>query len=114
MKISNYRFGRIEIDGQGYGSDVIITPERVIDHWWRKNGHSLAIEDLDAVIHAEPEMLILGSGYFGRMRVPETTLAFLDGKGIQVQIARTADAVRSFNALQRRHARIVAALHLSC
>ena len=114
MKISNYRFGHIEINGQGYASDVIITPDGVIDGWWRKQGHKLAIEDLDAIIHAKPEMLILGSGYFGRMQVPEATLAFLEGKGIQVQVARTSEAVRTFNALQQECSHIVAALHLSC
>lgn len=31
MNIAAYRFGRIEIDGRTYTSDVIITPERVVD-----------------------------------------------------------------------------------
>jgi len=28
MNIAGYRFGRIEIDGRTYTSDVVITPER--------------------------------------------------------------------------------------
>lgn len=38
MNIAGYRFGRIDIDGRTYTSDVIITPERVIDSWWRQRG----------------------------------------------------------------------------
>jgi hypothetical protein len=33
MIIEAYRFGRIDIDGHAYTSDVIITPERVVDTW---------------------------------------------------------------------------------
>ena len=33
--------------GLAYSSDVVITPEGVQDGWWRKEGHNLAIEDLD-------------------------------------------------------------------
>ena len=42
MNISAYRFGKIHIDGRAYSSDVIITPERVVDTWWRKQGHSVS------------------------------------------------------------------------
>ena len=31
MKVTAYRFGRIDIDGRTYRSDVIVTPERVVD-----------------------------------------------------------------------------------
>ena len=36
MKITNYSFGHIEVDGLGYSSDIIITPDGVQDGWWRK------------------------------------------------------------------------------
>ena len=52
MNISGYRFGRIDIGGKTYTSDVIVTPERVIDGWWRQQGHALAVADLDDVVAA--------------------------------------------------------------
>ena len=48
--IEDYRFGRIEIDGQPYDRDVIILPERVIANWWRREGHRVHPEDLEAVL----------------------------------------------------------------
>ena len=33
MQIAGYRFGEIEIGGQTYRSDVILTPERVVSDW---------------------------------------------------------------------------------
>lgn len=114
MQITDYRFGRIEIDGEIYSSDVIITPESVVGGWWRRTGHNLAVADLDAVLSARPDTLIIGCGYYGRMQVPAATRSFLEHKGIRVEVATTADAVSRFNRLQRDAARVVAALHLTC
>ena len=114
MQITDYQFGRIEIDGEVYRSDVIITPEGIMDGWWRRTGHNLAIADLDAVLSARPDTLIIGCGYYGRMQVPEATRSFLEDQGIRVEVETTADAVSRFNRLQHDAARVVAALHLTC
>lgn len=73
MKIDDYDFGRIVIDGKTYTSDVIVYPERLDTSWWRKEGHLLQPEDITGVLDAEPEVLIIGTGYSGCMRVPRRT-----------------------------------------
>ena len=114
MNIAGYRFGRIDVDGSTYTSDVIITPERVIDGWWRQQGHALAVADLDNVVAARPDVLVIGTGYFGRMSVPQETRRYLEAQGIHVRDARTGEAVQDFNQLQKESGRVVAALHLTC
>jgi hypothetical protein len=64
--IDNYSFGKISIDGKTYSSDVIIFPERVHDSWWRKEGHSLCLEDIQDVFDYLPEVLIIGRGSPGK------------------------------------------------
>ncbi|RLI30667.1 hypothetical protein DRO48_02760, partial [Candidatus Bathyarchaeota archaeon] len=44
--IEAYGFGYIVVDGKRYTSDVIIFPDRVMDGWWRKEGHRLYVDDL--------------------------------------------------------------------
>jgi len=114
MNISAYRFGRIDIDGRTYTSDVIVTPERVVDTWWRQQGHSLAVADLGNVVAARPDVLVVGTGYFGRMSISHETRRYLEAQGIQVREARTREAVDDFNRLQKQPGRVVAALHLTC
>jgi hypothetical protein len=114
MNISGYCFGTIDIGGRTYTSDVIITPERVIDGWWRQQGHALAVADLDDVLAARPDVLVIGTGYFGRMSVSHDTRRYLETQGIQVRDARTGEAVHDFNELQKSRGRVVAALHLTC
>jgi hypothetical protein len=114
MEIEDYRFGDIRIAGRSYTTDVIVTPEGVRDGWWRREGHRLHREDLDEVLAARPQALVIGTGYHGRMVVPPAVRQWLEAQGIQVHEAPTAEAVKRFNALQREYARVVAALHLTC
>jgi hypothetical protein len=114
MKVEAYDFGRIAIGGETYTSDVIILPDKVRDGWWRKEGQRLHSEDLAEVVKAKPDVIVIGTGYYGNMVVPPETRAFLQSKGIDVHIAQTREAVKEFNELQRRAAKIVAALHLTC
>ena len=114
MRISEYEFGKIAIENKTYTSDVIISPELIIDSWRRKQGHNLDISDLDDILKAKPDMLIIGTGYYGRMQVADETRQYLKEQGIKVRQVKTGDAVTEFNALQKECARIVAALHLTC
>lgn len=112
MRIEDYSFGRIVIEGKTYTSDVIIFPERVFSPWWRKEGHLLRMEDLADVLKERPEVLIIGSGRSGVMTVPEDLIKELEKSGITTVVARTAEAVTLFNA--RMEKRVIAALHLTC
>lgn len=114
MRISAYEFGTIAIDDSSYNSDVIIVPEGVIDSWWRKQGHLLQVDDVVAIVQAKPDIVVIGTGYYGRMRVTQETRQYLRDQGIEVREAKTPDAVQEFNDLQKQCARIVAALHLTC
>lgn len=114
MQIDHYTFGGISIAGRDYDADVIVFPDHVQDHWWRREGHRLGQEDLPSVLADPPGLLVIGTGYYGRMRVPDETLAAIRDRGIEVRIARTGDAVAEFNRRQKDYARTVAALHLTC
>ena len=113
MKVEHYSFGKITIDGKTYTSDVIIYPGRVDSSWWRKEGHNLQVVDLSDVINAKPEILIVGTGSSGLMKVPKETLSHLESKGIEVYIALTEKTVELFNKL-RKDKIVIAALHLTC
>jgi hypothetical protein len=113
MKIEHYSFGSITIDGSTYTSDVIIYPDRVNASWWRKEGHNLNIVDLTDVLKARPDVLLVGTGSSGLMKVPKETLSHLESKGIEVHVSLTAKAVELFNNLQSER-KVIAAFHLTC
>ena len=115
MRITVYDFGKIVVDGKTHIRDVIIYPERVEGSWWRKEGHRLDIEDLAHVWGARPDTLVVGTGYYGNMVVPEETLEYVRSQDIEIVAARTSEAVDTFNKFQSDPKRkVVAALHLTC
>ena len=111
--IESYDFGRIVVDGKTYTADVIIYPDRVDGSWWRKEGHGLDPADLTEVVREKPEVLVVGTGYYGAMRVPPETREHLESQGIQVIVVRTTEAWQTYNRLGRDQ-KTVAALHLTC
>jgi len=113
-RISRYGFGEIEVDGRSYAADVIITPERVLGTWRRKEGHRLDVADLAEIMSARPEVLVIGTGYYGRMAISDAARHYLGTQGVRLHAADTREAVDEFNRLQREAARVVAALHLTC
>ncbi len=111
--ISEYDFGRIVVNGQRYNSDLIILPDRLIDNWWRQEGHRLAVADLQEVIAADVEVLVVGTGRFGAMKVPPETVQALQAHRIQCEIAPTEQACQIFERLHNQKP-TAAALHLTC
>jgi hypothetical protein len=114
--IDSYEFGRIVIKGKRYRSDVIIFPERVLDGWWRREGHRLYVEDLKEVLNAEPqpEVLIVGTGYSGLMKVSDEVEVLLRSRGINLIAQPTKQACQTFNELLKTGRKVVSAFHLTC
>jgi hypothetical protein len=111
-QIDGYSFGCVTIDGRQETRDVIVLPERVVRGWWRKEGHRLVLEDLDGVLDALPERLLIGTGAHGRMRPDPGTLEALRARGVDVEVLPTAEAVERYAQLDPRTT--AAALHLTC
>ena len=115
MNIDSFRFCRIQIDGVGYTKDVILVRGEVVSPWWRSaGGHVFTPGDLAVVIEAAPEVVCLGTGALGRVRVEPATLEAFAQRGTEVVQRRTAGAVEAFNRLAAEGRDVAAALHLTC
>ena len=112
-RIETYRFGHIVIDGHPQGRDVIVLPDRVIGGWWRREGHALHPDDLEAEFQAAPQVLVVGQGAQGRMRVTQETRQALQAAGIELIAQATKEACQTYNAMRDKQD-VAAALHLAC
>jgi hypothetical protein len=111
--IDAYQFGQITISGETYQKDVIILPGRLITGWWREEGHLLQEADLVEILTAKPDLLIIGQGANGRMRVAEDVEPALKAAGIAWSAMPSAQACQEFNR-KARECNAAAALHLTC
>ena len=113
MRIDEYRFGIIVIGGKKYTSDVVIMPSRILSQWWRRKGHELHIDDIKEAINERPDVLIIGTGFHGVMRVLPETKRRIKEMGCEIIECKTTEACQVFNSLSDKK-RVVAALHLTC
>jgi hypothetical protein len=114
-RIEDYSPGRVVVDGVQLDRDVIVLPSRVLPNWWRRDGHSLVIEDLEDVLDELPERLIVGCGYAGRLEPDPSVVEALARRGVKVEALPTGEAVDRFQELEARDPSVVAAaLHLTC
>ena len=111
--VDSYRFGRIVIDGKSHTQDLIILPHRVVEGWWRKEGHMLQPDDLEEVLAARPDLLVVGLGAYRRMRVTDQARQSLDQAGIELVAQSTKQACETYNQLRGQRT-VAAALHLTC
>jgi hypothetical protein len=111
-RIEDYSFGRVTVDGEEHTHDVIVLPRRVVRDWWRRDGHSLVLDDLDEVLPDLPQRLIIGTGAYGRMIPDPNALEQLRERGVEIEVLPTDDAVRRYGTLNP--AATAAALHLTC
>lgn len=111
--IESYDFGRMVVDGKTYSSDVVIYPDLINSSWWRKSGHRLCLEDLDNVFKENPEILVIGTGFMGLMKVEEEVKQYVKKKGISLYTKKTKNAVQIFNDLSSQK-KTIGAFHLTC
>jgi hypothetical protein len=111
-RIEGYDFGRVVVDGVEQTRDVIVLPDRVVTNWWRADGHTLVLADLDDVLEELPPHLVVGTGAYGQMRPDPDAVEQLREREVQVEALPTPDAVRRYSELDPRST--AAALHLTC
>ena len=111
--IDSYQFGQIVVNGKKYMSDVIIFPDSVTDNWWRKIGHQLCLDDIAEVLTENPEVLVVGTGSSGLVKVLPEVRQVVDARGIELIVEATDNACHTYNQFCHSR-RAVAALHLTC
>ena len=116
MKIQNYSFGSIQIDGKTYWGDVVIERgvvrkrDRSPSRKYRdRYGHTPL--SLDEEIPWDCKHLVIGTGKMGDMPVMEEVIQEAQRRGIRLTVAPTEAAIQLLN---REPNETNAILHLTC
>ena len=113
--IEAYAVGRhMMVSGKKYTHDLKIIGNSVKSDWWRREGHRLAAEDITDILATSPDLLVVGTGYAGGMRIPDTLRQQLESRRIGLVTAPTAEAVQTFNRMRSAGKDVAGAFHLTC
>ncbi|MBX2839291.1 MAG: hypothetical protein KTR35_20720 [Gammaproteobacteria bacterium] len=111
--ISNYGPGVISVNGTEYRQNLLITAEKVFEHWFDGPLSTLALEHFQPIFdmapESRPEIIVLGSGEnheFPNMSL----LAELQSQGIALEVMNTRAACRTYSVLVSEFRQVAAAL----
>jgi len=84
-----------------------------LDNCGFHSGHQLCLEDIAEVIAENPEVLVVGTGASGLVRVLPRVKQSLEARGIKLIAEPTSEACNIYNRLCHSQ-RVVGARHLTC
>ncbi len=113
VRVDEYDFGRIIVDGKKYNHDVIVFWDGKIEKWWRKEGHKVCVEDIEKILEKNPEIIVFGTGKYGVMKVGSDVKNLLQKENIKCIEKISDDAVKEFNEKVNK-SKVVLAIHLTC
>mgnify|MGYP006292877295 CR=1 FL=1 len=114
MDIRDIHFGRISIQGEVYTKDLKICGDQVLCPWWRKKGHQVDVEDVQDLIRAGPEILVIGKGSPGLMQATDRLKNVLQEQGVDLVEAPTPEAVAEYLRLRGQGKKVDLGVHLFC
>ncbi|MBT8763132.1 hypothetical protein KFV02_04220 [Desulfohalobiaceae bacterium Ax17] len=112
--IEKYSFGEMVVAGKKYTTDLKIIKGQVVPNWWRKKGHRVFLEDIEDIIQANPQIIVIGKGKPGLLQVDDSLKKFLEKQGISLIEQKTAQALQTFNELYQQKEPVAAGFHLTC
>lgn len=103
----------MKIQGQVFTKDLIILPEQILSPWWRASGHRITVDDLSEVFASSFEILVIGTGYYGLVKIDGEVFERSKHKNFLIITAKTGKAVKLFNE-NLLTKKTVGAFHLTC
>ena len=118
MPIDATEFGAITIDGKTYEHDVIIRLSGEVEKRRKRlskaqygTSHVISKAEAKFVFEKGCDLLIVGTGQDGNVRLSPEASAYFDKKQCRVVLERTPEAILTFNRLRDKK---IALMHVTC
>lgn len=107
--IRSYSDGEVRVGDHTLHRSCIVTPDAVIADWRPADLADLRPEDLEPLLAARPELVLLGTGSVHRFAPAPIRGAFIT-HGVGLETMDLGAACRTFNILVQEERRVCAAL----
>jgi len=111
--IDSYRFGSFVIDGKQYSCNIKLIRDKYAGTW-DHGPHIVKTEHVKDLVRDKPEIIIIGTGASGTLKVPIDVQEYIGSKGIRVIIQRSGEAINTYNELIKKGKRVNALMHNTC
>jgi hypothetical protein len=115
------KFGMVKFDGKNYSHDIVIHTDGVVEKR-NKNlsrrkydtSHILSAEEITDLLDEEPEILIVGRGQSGMLKIGKDTAELLYTKNVKLVDSPTPEAIEGYNKLKNQGKKLAAIIHITC
>jgi uncharacterized protein len=107
--IRSYTHGEVRVGEQVLRRSCIITPDAVIADWRPADVADLRESDVEVLLAAQPELVLLGTGAVHRFAPAPIRSVFVK-RGVALETMDLGAACRTFNVLVQEQRRVCAAL----
>lgn len=118
MPIDRTEFGSITINGKTYEHDVIIRLSGTVEKRQKKlskqqygTSHIISKAEAKSVLEDGCDLLIIGAGQEGNVRLSPEASAYFEKKGCHVIVQPTSEALRFFNQSEEKK---IGLMHVTC
>jgi len=119
--IERFEWGKFQIDGRvhsmdgvGVGKDIFMLG-RDVQPWRARKGHRLEPKMVPSVLASEIEVLVIGNGVNGALKVPKKTRNAILAAGVgELIIEPTPKACAIYNELVRQGKKAALLAHGTC
>ena len=117
MKIEDYTFGKIQINGNVYSKDLWVINGKIDkrDKSIAKSkfgtSHKICAKELKKIVTKKTKRVIIGSGASGLVTLTEKASKFLDDEDIKLEIHKTSDLISKKIEISDDDSAII---HLTC
>jgi len=105
-------FGSITISGKKYDHDVYVFWDGTVER--RVGDHTVSARQMEYIVKKKPQIIIIGTGQFGIVRVPSESEKLAKEQNIEIVTAPTQQAIRIFNEAMKQGKRVSAIIHVTC
>jgi len=112
MKIDSSYFGHIMVSGKDFEHDIVLFWDGEILE--RKSNHLFTINNFNDLIMKEPEVVVIGTGTGGGMKIDSEIHTKASIEGIELFVGKTPEAVEEFNKQMKNHKKVAAVIHVTC
>lgn len=111
-------WGRMDVEGLDRGRDLKLWPGGG-RHWdWKEcgTGHGRGVQqgDVEELLLKGSQVVIITTGRFRRLRVPETVVRYLQERGTEVLVLDTKSGIDRYNQLAEQGVAVGGLFHSTC
>ncbi len=112
VRVDGTSFGSITVDGKRYSHDVWIFADGSIRR--RERDHEFTLDELDLLLDGRPELVIVGTGQSGCVRIDEDAAREAGRRGIKIINDVTPEALKRYNEAVKTKRKVVGVFHVTC